>query len=189
VSVEHWFDSLSRPRTRRTALKAAALAGAGLVLPAIRVPRAAAAPTEPCFTPCNDAALAAWDATKNGVRPGGCKYFVAAGAAFTLAGHVGPGGVLAAIGGLKFGSCLDSAELTWHRALVACRNPECGDHAKYPGGRARECSYPDEIACGNICCNALGNPDCCSSRTRGYVCCGGSDSSKAAYGRCYCAQD
>jgi hypothetical protein len=59
--MEHWFDALSQTRSRRTVLKCAALAGAALVVPAVRVPRAAATEREPCFVPCQQAAAARWD--------------------------------------------------------------------------------------------------------------------------------
>ena len=109
MSVEHWFDSLSRTRTRRTALKAAAGAGAALLLPSIRVPSASATPEEPCFKTCNDAAGIALDSIKNGFGSDGCKHFVPVAGVAALSGNVGLGGVLLLLGAARFAGCLDSA--------------------------------------------------------------------------------
>ena len=50
--MEHWFDRLAQPHTRRTALKTAALGGAALLLPFGRLARAGAFTAEPCYSAC-----------------------------------------------------------------------------------------------------------------------------------------
>ena len=176
--MEHWFDLLAQPHTRRTTLKAAALAGAALVLPLRRTSSAWATTREPCYSACLHEGAIEWDnatdACQRAFGSGVGKTYVATLAAF------GPGLVLGALYGARAISCKADAEAGYHQAVVECRQPQCGDRAKYPGGNAPgrvpgpppKCVPALEIACGDICCNATGNPECClCPKTGMYQCC------------------
>ena len=169
--MDHWFDRLAQPHTRRTMLKAGALAGAALFLPAGRMPRAWATTGEPCFKPCNDAAGKEFSSTRNGT----CKA-VAGPQLFTgLLGIGSPSGVILFYqGAFSFLNCLSNAELDWHRATEACRGSECGDRATYPGGQApRKPSpkCPGAVPCGDDCCDVVAQCCPCSTVESGYICC------------------
>ena len=172
--MEHWFDRLSRLQTRRTMLKGAVAAGAAVAVPALRLPNAWATPDEPCFKPCNIAAVTKWNSTLTSGGPGGCKE----GPLHGLLGSVltGPvsGAVLVVIGLAREASCHSSAELTYHRDALACRGSDCGDPGTYPFGTVpgpkAHCDPAQEIACGNTCCNNLDK--CCQCQADGaYICC------------------
>src|SRR5450432_2794956 len=60
--MSHWFDTLARPHTRRTALKSAGVAGAGLLLGFRGAPTARADVDEPCYKPCLQLTLVAREA-------------------------------------------------------------------------------------------------------------------------------
>jgi len=171
--MEHWFDALARPQDRRTALKAALVAGGALLVPGMRAPRAWATEREPCFVPCQQAAQRAW-----GDALGRCSKSVSY-AGMGALGLASTGNVLGAalLGWLAIGEdavCRPSAELAYHRAALACRGSECGNPDKYPGGATKpkppppKCDPVEEKACGDICCNII--TDCCSSKKGGYVC-------------------
>jgi len=165
--MEHWFDSLSRPHTRRTTLKAAAVAGAALVLPALRTPRASATDKEPCYTACAAAAAKQWNDTDNLVcKPIGVE------SALSFLNLISHPDLLAMVSrGLPLANCMASAELHWHRDMLACRDPDCGDSAKYPGGKVKKpapkCTPIEEKRCGDICCYVT--TDCCLKNGE-YVC-------------------
>jgi hypothetical protein len=171
--VEHWFDALSRPHSRRTVLKGAALAGAALVVPGVRVPRASATEREPCYVPCGRAAADDW---AKGVGTCATKTYtlVSQGGASLLYGQIVLAGLFALGGGATAASCLASAELDYHRKTLACRGSECGDGSKYPGGAVQKppppkCDPMREKVCGDICCNVI--TDCClSAKTGRYLC-------------------
>ncbi len=160
--MEHWFDHLAEPHTRRTSLKAAALAGAALVLPVGRLSSAWAAHPYPCTFSCIEEATAQWRQAGDtcdratGVRLGGA--YIA-----TLAGAL-PGAVLAVVALGRGLSCLSTAELAYHRDVHLCFDPECSDPAKYPGGNppAIVCKDPGYVPCGpspQDCCNSA-NAEC-----------------------------
>jgi hypothetical protein len=171
--MEHWFDALARPQSRRTVLKGAALAGAALVVPGVRVPRASATEREPCFRPCQRAATERWN---SGIDS--CSFrthtLVAQYGGSLLYGQLVAAALLGYAALATEGSCLASAELTYHRDSLACRGSECGDGAKYPGGATQKppppkCDPMREKVCGDICCNVV--TDCClSAKTGRYVC-------------------
>lgn len=161
MAHDHWFDDLSQTHTRPAVLKAAALAGVAMLVPWLRVPTAAATPTDPCFTPCMNAAGSAFSATKNGA----CK------AIGTL--HLVDMYAMALVPSLAFwltsqgqpyADCLARAELAWHRDSLECRGSDCGDSSKYPGGVPKrppqKCTPGEEFQCGDICCYVT--TDCCS---------------------------
>jgi hypothetical protein len=80
------------------------------------------------------------------------------------------------LGTVPVGSCLSKAELTWHRAVEACRGSECGDPSKYPGGQAPKppppkCDPSQEVVCGDRCCDLSAECCACSSEPSGYCCC------------------
>jgi len=174
--MEHWFDALSRPTTRRTALKGAAVAvlGIGLGLPALRPSTAQAAESEPCFAPCIQASTREWDTAY-----AGCLQLKRAGTVNFAAAVLGaaPLVILSFLQNVAAVSCGSSAELDWHRASLACRGSECGNGAKYPGGTVPvppkpkpKCDPIDEIACGDTCCYTFNK--CCpdASAPGGYAC-------------------
>jgi hypothetical protein len=171
--MEHWFDRLSRPHSRRTMLKAGALAGATLILPAGRIPSAWATAGDPCFKPCTDAAGKDFSSTKNGI----CK--AAAGPVLYsfVVGFGSPLSVVLTYRGLNdFLGCLGNAELDFHRAVAGCRGSECGDPVKYPGGQAPrkpppKCTPGSEILCGDMCCDIIAQCCPCNSVEGGYICC------------------
>jgi hypothetical protein len=170
--MDHWFDQLARPHTRRTTLKAAALAGAALVVPIGRLPAASAAQTEACYKTCRDIAYSQWetdfDACRRQSHRGTANTYLA-----MLTG-AGPGFLLGALNIGQTLSCGSSAELTWHRNNESCLQPQCGDSGKYPGGNApgnNLCTRygPGYVACGEECCDSS-NAECCICRDRA-VCC------------------
>jgi hypothetical protein len=172
VSSEHWFDRLSRPHSRRTALKAALAAGAALTLPASRLADAWATPTEPCFKPCQDAATAKWSTDESHcTKTMGANFaIVGASASQSIGLSIATVYVIQAAGFY----CLADAEITWHRSLLACRGSECGNPAKYPGGQkprppAPKCDPTLEIVCGDTCCHHTA--ECCSCKSAGAKCC------------------
>ena len=166
--MEHWFDSLSRPHTRRTTLKAAAVAGAALFVPALRASRAWAIESEPCYKACVTAAGAQMREDEFSC---GVLLSAAAESGLSLAGS--PIGVLAFVGsGIGFLRCHSGAQLAWRRHVLACRGSECSDPKKYPGGKApaKVCDPTQEIKCGDDCCNSL--KVCCQCKNGGtYICC------------------
>ena len=111
MRVEHWFDTLSRPRTRRSTLKTAALAGAALILPGIRTPQAWATDSEPCFQPCLKAANQQLIETR-----AACDGVAAAAAVWHAPLGITPSGLLALLGnGVAYRACRSGAPLVWHR--------------------------------------------------------------------------
>jgi hypothetical protein len=166
--MEHWFDRLAQPHTRRTALKAGALAGAMLVLPNSRLPKASATTGEPCFYPCVEAAKTACRAQRANCGrniDGGLVGLVAT--ASVIQGFLVP---------LVGWNCLSSAEITWHRAVDACQGSQCGDPGKYPGGQLPKppppkCTPGFDVACGDRCCSVAAECCACSADPSGYCCC------------------
>lgn len=173
--MDHWFDRLAQPHSRRTMLKAGALAGAALILPAVRIPKAWATAGEPCYQPCAAAASAEFSKTKNQTCKGGAAPVLVS----ALVGFGTPTSVLLAYRGLNdFLNCLSNAELNWHQAVESCRGSECGDPAKYPGGQAPrkpppKCTPGSEVVCGSICCDITAQCCPCSTVEGGYICCAG----------------
>lgn len=166
--MEHWFDNLSRPHSRRTTLKAAVVAGVALIVPGVRTSRAWATQNEPCYKACVVAAANQWideDALCFGAFTGTA--FVNALLASTGIGLLGLLGT-----GFNFRKCVSLAELAWRRRTLACRGSECGDTEKYPGGKApkRKCDPDQEVPCGDDCCNSF--KVCCHCKNGGnYICC------------------
>jgi hypothetical protein len=166
--MEHWFDRLAQPHTRRTALKAGAVAGAMLVLPNSRLPQAIASSNERCFPPCVAAAAKAFNAANascfNNQRLG------AVGALLT----VSPG--TSFLTSLVGWNCYSGAELSWHRAVDACKGSQCGDPGKYPGGQLPKppppkCTPGSDVVCGDRCCSVAAECCACSADPSGYCCC------------------
>jgi hypothetical protein len=178
--MEHWFDRLAKAHPRRTTLKAAALAAGALVAPGVRLPRAWATTNEPCFKPCAAAASAAFAKDRNT-----CDRIVGAGYLGFALGPV-PGVVMALVGQNNALQCSAASELNWYKATNACRGSECGNPAKYPGGATSPpppppsgCVESGGLICGDKCCNATGDPECCRCPKSGeYQCC--------AHGSCDC---
>ena len=146
--MEHWFDDLSRrPQTRRTVMKAAAVAAGALIVPGLRTPRARATGTEPCFVPCNEAAAKRW---RNQQKSCGSDptYLLAIG------GAAGPLSVIAVLQLVNQLRCMSSVEVDWHRDVIACRGSECGNSEKYPGGKVPKpkpkCDPGQEIVSGYL---------------------------------------
>jgi hypothetical protein len=173
--VDHWFDRLSQPHTRRTMLKAGAVAGVALVLPAGRIPKAWATTGEPCFKPCTDAAAKDFRATRSGT----CDPI---GGGSLLVGAIGlgsiPGFASQVVNYMNWLNCLGNTELNFHRAVESCRGSECGDPAKYPGGQTPrkpppKCTAGSEVVCGDICCDIISQCCPCSTVEGGYICCAG----------------
>jgi hypothetical protein len=164
--MEHWFDRLAQPHTRRTALKAGALAGAMLVLPNSRLPQASATTSEPCFKPCVAAAGTAFDA-----QNANCNNLLFGGAGILVTGSF----IQQWLSILSGWDCQSRAELTWHHAVDACRGSQCGDPAKYPGGQLPKppppkCTPCYDVPCGDNCCSIVA--ECClCPKTGGYSCC------------------
>jgi hypothetical protein len=170
--MEHWFDRLAHPHTRRTTLRTAALAIGALALPNRLLPAASATAQEPCYKPCVDAAKQGFSGTKNGV----CKALAGPTLFAGLTGLGTPVGVIVELAGAwQWTSCLGSAELSWRRAIDACRGSECGNPSKYPGGSEPApppptCDPTQQIRCGDHCCNIVDK--CCQCQADGaYICC------------------
>ncbi len=171
--AEHWFDTLSRPHTRRTTLKGAALAvAAAVALPALRPRTAAAATTLPCFRDCVEEATGKW-ADRRDV----CKRIGEVSRASLLTwvyNPVGPPLLMSILGNAQAADCYSDANATWARGMANCREPECGDRSKYPGGNAPrvlpKCDPKEEIACGDTCCYTFNK--CCPNPNApgGYSC-------------------
>ena len=166
--MDHWFDRLAQPHTRRTTLKALALGGAALALPDLRVPQASATTGEPCYNPCVNAAGKAWQSELDAV----CKPLFRGGILGAVSGSV----IQTWLSVLSGWHCDSSAELTWHRAIEACRGSECGDPATYPGGQAPKppapkCLAGQEVVCGDRCCDVIAECCACSSEPSGFCCC------------------
>src|SRR5207253_3176321 len=100
----------------RTALKAVAVAGAALIVPSFRLPRAGAATRPPCFAVCHDLAFEALKANRNLCTFYNLKDFVLG------------------FFDSKYVDCYATAQVTWRRDWLDCDQPECGDPGKYPGG-------------------------------------------------------
>jgi hypothetical protein len=165
--MAHWFDRLAQPHTRRTTLKAGAIAGAMLVLPLSRSPQAQATTTETCFQPCVTAAGTAWKAQVRNCQGQG---LVGGGA---LAGGQYVVAFLNLLSGVH---CLSSADLSWHEAVEACRGSECGNPSKYPEGQAPrppapKCTPGFDVVCGDRCCSIVAECCPCNADPSGYCCC------------------
>ncbi len=151
-------------------LKAGAVAGAALILPAGRIPMAWALTSDPCFKPCTTAAAKAFASTRNGT----CKLMAAPFFAGLLALGTPESTILLFRGANDFNNCLGNAELDWHRAVEACRGSECGNPATYPGGQAPrkpQPKCPGAVPCGNDCCDIVAQCCPCSTVESGYICC------------------
>jgi hypothetical protein len=153
---EHWFDRLSRPYSRRRALKVALAGGVALALPNLRLPRASAATRPPCFATCRDLAIEDWRI---------------AGDACNQTGFL-KGAMLYLFYRETVLDCYARNQVAFRRDWLACYQPECGDPGKYPGGNKPRtvCTPNEETQCGDICCNVV--TDCClNKRTGEYQCC------------------
>src|SRR5450755_1844585 len=119
--MSHWFDTLARPHTRRTALKSAGIASAGVLLGFKRAPAAHADIDEPCYLPCLQLSLA----TREGQDEACDKRY----------GHTGDGEYVPYIGGLRYllrneryFRCHGLASTRFSEAKGRCfSQPECGD--------------------------------------------------------------
>jgi hypothetical protein len=166
--MEHWFDRLAQPHTRRTALKAAALGATAMVIPNVRLPQARATTGEPCFKPCVDAAGKAFDAQAKVCDRND---------SLSVAGSLLSTSVVQFwLGNLVLWNCVSSAELSWSRAVDSCRGSECGNRGKYPGGQAPkppppECTPGSDVVCGDRCCSVLAECCACSANPSGFCCC------------------
>jgi hypothetical protein len=165
MSSEHWFDALAHPHTRRSALRTAL--GGTVALAFARLPSAWAAPGEPCYVPCVASAQKSWDTAQRFC--GGAHVFqtVQSVGAFLLGNPV-LGAVTSALNRAGEGACVASAELTFHRSILACKGSECGNAEKYPGGVApgtpkEPCADPTtQVRCGDVCCDVGGGiAQCC----------------------------
>lgn len=159
--MEHWFDTLSRPQTRRSALKAAlGIAAAGIALPGLRPELAFAADREPCFKPCLAAATRRFNTMLSG-----CEQLLARTKLNMLSTSVAPEDLLIRILDTSSAvSCLASAELRFALGVAGCRSSGCGDGDTGPGGSAPPkptCDPKDEILCVDTCCSTTSI--CCPS--------------------------
>lgn len=165
--MEHWFDQLSRPHSRRTVLKTAVGLGVAALLPNVRLPVARAASSEPCFKACNAAARQKWVSEEDHC---GAVVYGKGAASFLFGAYYSLLGLLAAAEGLD---CNSRAELQWHRDSRACEKPECGDPGTYPGGKVKKpppkCTPGEEFQCNDMCCNLV--TDCCQGKSGDFACC------------------
>jgi hypothetical protein len=170
--MDHWFDRLSQPHTRRVTIKAAALAGAATLFPLGRLQVAAANQQEPCYKPCLDIARQQWkDDNKACDKRWRLGQF---GAYVSLIGGLGPGALLSLITSGRGLSCTSTSELAWHQAVAECLKPQCGDPGLYPGGNAPVAICRDKgyVPCGPDpidCCDST-NAECCQCKTK-LICC------------------
>lgn len=167
--MSHWFDTLARPHTRRTALKSAGIAGAGLLVGFKRAPAALADTDEPCYLPCLQFTLV----TREGQDEACEKRY----------GHESKDEYVPFIGAVRFVlrneryfRCKGLASTQFNQAKGRCfSEAECGDPVKYPGGAlptpAPGCGPGGNyVACGdNPCCNLVYAT--CQSCSSGEVCC------------------
>lgn len=172
--MDHWFDRLAQPHTRRTTLKATLLAGAALVLPLGRVPPAEAFAPEPCFKACLDEVKVTHDSAYQRCNHAG--HVGAARGYVSLLSGLGPAAVIGLVTVSRALGCLADADVAAEQAFRECRQPQCGDPGKFPGGNPPgnlpKCTPELEIQCGDICCNATGHPDCCQCPKTGmFMCC------------------
>lgn len=165
--MEHWFDRLSQPHTRRSALKAGLAAlSAGVALPAFRPQLAYGTDREPCFLPCMAAVVKRANESVNG-----CEQLDALRHFNVLNAAHAPGGALTEIlEYAAFAGCLASSELGLAAGALGCRAEECGDRAKYPGGTVPPPAKPKPV-CDPIT-EALCVDVCCSVTS---ICCPGSE--------------
>jgi hypothetical protein len=179
--MEHWFDGLARPHTRRTGLKAAVAAGASLLLPVGLPSSASAKRKEACYGPCLQLAQAQQEQDDQACA----QRFGTASWAESVPVI---GGTLASLRHERWTGCNALASVRWHEEIIRCRfQPACGDPARYPGGQAPTsvpqppiggCD-PGSVLCGDYCCNLQyatcvgcnGTPICC--RIGGNCCSGG----------------
>jgi hypothetical protein len=172
--MAHWFDTLARPHTRRTALKSAGLAGAALLLPIRRAPSAYATDKEACYVPCINLAQAVQEQA-DGVcaKRFGVRSFAES------APYVG--GVLTSMRHERWTGCNAVASCSNHEANIRCRfQPDCGDPAQYPNGAAPtpvpvpvpnpNCGVGNYVFCAAQPCCDLSIASCVSC-PRGQVCC------------------
>jgi hypothetical protein len=173
--MAHWFDTLARPHTRRTALKSAGLAGAALLLPIGRTPAADADLNEPCNALCRDRAEAAKEqADEVCAQRFGVRGF----------GEVGSGGIFTIIRHERGIGCKAEARTRNHTARYRCDHlNDCGDPEQYPNGAPPpvtpvpvtvpnpNCGVGNYVFCGDQPCCDLANATCVSCPTRGQVCC------------------
>lgn len=176
--MEHWFDRLSQPHTRRATVKAAALAGAALVLPVGRLPLAWATKAEPCYADCYQAAVTKWKSDNAECARARNQGQVRSNYVSLLLGS-DAGSTLRSLTSARAISCDAFANVAWHQAAFNCKQPECGDPGLYPGGNAPgpapgQCDPTQEIPCGDGCCNNIA--ECCQ--------CGGGRVQCCATGRC-----
>lgn len=171
--MEHWFDRLSQPHTRRATIKAGVLAGAALVLPVGRLSSAAAA--APCFNACQQESVSQWQTDLDA-----CAQAFDRGQAIAYAnlfGGLGPAAVLSGLSSWKAVNCSAKAQTNWHMNSLSCSEPQCGNPQKYPGGnppgQVPVCTDPGYVPCGPSARDCCGPPDlaeCCSCK-KGPVCC------------------
>lgn len=180
----HWFDGLAHPQSRRSVLKAGALAGAAALLPGVRVPAARAAGTEQCFASCRKDAEASYDAAEDrciAAAKGNRDSVYAA-----LATGPSPLLLILVAGSLALRyECSNRADLHYLADSGQCYAPECGDPKKYPGGtdpslckglpgQWTPCGPTVDSCCPNqyaVCQQCKKGPVCCRI---GGDCCGSS---------------
>ena len=172
--MAHWFDTLAVPHTRRTAIKTLVATGAALLLPVGRARSANADADEPCYVPCLNLAQAVQEqddqvcAKRFGVR------------SFAESAPL-VGGLLESLRHERWTGCNAVAACRNHEANVRCRfQSDCGDPARYPGGKGPTpvpvhppgvgCGPGNYVQCGDQPCCDLGNASCVSCK-KGDVCC------------------
>jgi hypothetical protein len=171
--MEHWFDRLTHPHTRRTMVKSSALAGAALLLPGIRPSAVRASTSEPCFKTCRQIAKTDWKANEDAcIRDHKLKQ----GRVYlSLLIGGGPAVLTAFIVANEGLSCLNGSDMAFVSEMQQCRQPQCGDPGKYPGGNAPVaiCRDPGWVPCGPDpigCCDSS-NAECCQCSNGDLVCC------------------
>ena len=177
MSAEHWFDALSRPHTRRTALKAALAGGLALTLPQLRATGARAAGNEPCYLPCIDAAKQQFANTYRDACGFAKESQQTAGVFGVIFGqpYVAAGTLYASF--ITKVACEAAAELTYRRDMANCTASQCGDPQHYPGGAKSapaqaECKFPvEEKPCGPDFCCETAKSDCVHCSNGEYRCC------------------
>jgi hypothetical protein len=180
--MSHWFDTLARPHTRRTALKSAGVAGAGLLLGIGRPPAARADSNEPCYLPCLEIALGTRELNQERCDK--------------LYGQTSKAEYLPIVGGIlnlihdwRYASCRADASTRFAAANGRCLyEPECGDPKSYPGGAAPIPVPVKPPGCGPdsryvVCDPGPVNPPGCGSDGK-YVACGDQPCCNLAYATC-----
>ena len=180
--MDHWFDTLARPHTRRTAVRSAVLAAGALLLPVGRLPSASANSDEPCYHACQQLANAVQDqADQQCAKRYGVRSFAESVPLL--------GGTLTSLRNERWTGCNAVASCQFYQDSINCSfRPDCGDPSRYPGGQLPTpvptpppggCD-PGEVLCGGVvCCNPANKAECvqCNGKALccriGGMCCNG----------------